>query len=100
MPKPTPAAPSAPQHTPTEPPPPPVLVDEPPPTLDPIPAPIALEAPAPPVLKSPKEWAKAKGTVDWQLAAAAAGEVWPIDKTLSESDFDEAIQRACSAQSG
>lgn len=50
--------------------------------------------------KAPSEWAKAKSTPRWQLAAAAAGEVWPSDKVLSEQAFDDAIKRALGAQSG
>lgn len=84
----------------TEPPPPPA-----PDTLDaqPIePAPIVTPEPIAemPPEKTPKEWAKAKGTEKWQLAAASAGEVWPSDKVLSEQAFDDALQRALGAQSG
>lgn len=62
------------------------------------PPPDTLEAA--PVLRTPHEWMAAKGTPAWHVAAAAAGEVWPKDKTLSESDFDAAIQRALGAKAG
>lgn len=66
----------------TEPPPPPETID------------------AAPVLRPPREWATAKGTPGWHLSAAAAGERWPIDKTLSETDYDKAIERALGAKAG
>lgn len=87
----------------TEPPPPPALETVEAAEGEPIDAaPVVIPAPAAdlPPTKTPKEWAKTKGTPPWQLAGATCGEVWPADKTLTEADFDEAIKRALGAQSG
>ena len=67
------------------------------------PASEVLEAPAPavasaaPVSLCPfEDWAKAKKIPDWKLAATRAFASWPAGREVTEADFDQAVQRACS----
>lgn len=41
------------------------------------------------------EWATAKNTPAWQLVVATAHQGWPQGQLLTESEFEAAIDAAC-----
>jgi hypothetical protein len=60
----------------------------------PIPEPTGGPAPEP-ERKAPAEWARIKGTLDWQYAGAHAGNRWAVfDLPITETEYDAAIAKA------
>lgn len=45
-------------------------------------------------LKPFEQWAAAKNTADWQLAALVAHQRYPIGQEVSEAAFDAALEEA------
>lgn len=45
-------------------------------------------------LKPFEQWAEAKKTPDWLLAATKASADWPMGREVTETEFDEAVDRA------
>ncbi len=42
-----------------------------------------------------EQWAEAKKTPAWKLAAAKAHENWPLGREVTEAAFDQAVRAAC-----
>lgn len=51
-------------------------------------------------IKTVEQWAAEKATPDWLLAAARAGNRWPVGRELTEQEFDAAIEAAAHTQIG
>jgi hypothetical protein len=63
------------------------------------PAPAPAPAPEAPARKPFEAWARAKKTPKWLLAAATAGERWPVGREVTEVEFDAATARAAGGTS-
>lgn len=50
--------------------------------------------------KTVEDWARDKGTADWQVAAARASNRWPQGHELSEADYDAAVTGMAEIQMG
>jgi hypothetical protein len=47
-----------------------------------------------------EEWRAVKAPADWVFAAARAGNRWPIGLLVTESEFDDALERAAHVTAG
>lgn len=58
------------------------------------PPPVAPAKPEGAPLRAFEDWARAKKTAAWEVAAAKAMHRWPVGKEMSEADYDKAIKDA------
>lgn len=53
-----------------------------------------------PETRTVEEWRAAKSPAAWLFEAAKAGNRWPIGLMVTESQFDEALERAAHVTAG